>query len=590
MRASDRKDGFSVHAISGTRAVLLAMNARPEAIRDLVGFGIGTRKTAGGAISWLNGFKCFEAVHPDPPRGQKFKTVEQPIQDFKWGHYSAVPGRAYTYVIRPLFRPANGDLATLRQGTDLEVTIRTEKEDAGDHSILFNRGVIVSQAYADRFGNDTGKSEAELDAELDDKDADRTRWLSRGLLEGALDFIAQARSGRFTLQCAFYEFTYPPIIQALAEAASAGATVEVAFEAGHFNMKTNSPEQSSQGKANRAAIAAFEGRPRLHFRERTKFISIPHNKFMVLLDNGHPVSVWTGSTNMTASGFCGQSNVGHIVRDEAVAQAYSDYFQLIARDEERKALKKYTGQASPNPGAQLPPNSITPLFSPRSGSSMLDWYGSQMDAARQTILLTSAFGVTTKLAAHFDNDRDYLRYILMEQTSRGKGAQDMLERDRDTRIVLGQGLGTLKRPNGPINVKWEDIPGWKLEKWMLRERSFRNRGHIFFLHTKYMVIDPLTDDPLVFSGSANFSPASLSSNDENMLLIRGNKSVADVYLTEFFRLDNHFYFRQVANQKARDGKSDPKVRYLDPTDKWVAGHFRADNFRCKRRELFGVPA
>lgn len=198
-------------------------------------------------------------------------------------------------------------------------------------------------------------------------------------------------------------------------------------------------------------------------------------------------------------------------------------------------------------------------------------------------MLTSAFGVTTRLAKYFDNDKDYLRYILMEQRSRGAGAQDMIERDRDTRVVFGQGLGY----TGSLG-HWRKVPGFKLENWMWREHHYRSSGHVFFVHTKYMGIDVLSDDPKIFTGSANFSPASLSSNDENMLLIRGNTQVADVYTTEFFRLLNHFYFRQVANRKARNGESDPDIRFLKEDDSWVAGHFRPQNYRAKRRELFGV--
>lgn len=584
MRATDKKDGFSVQAISGTRAVHLGMNAHQDATRDLVGFGIGRRSGPGGEIRWLNGFKTFREVVPDPQRGNHFPTVEQPIQDFKWGHYSARPDEANHYVVRPLFKPQSGDLSNLRSGTDLEVSVRTEKEDSGEHSVLFNRGAIVSQAYSAKFDNDAGLDEYELAAELDDPEAERTQWLSRGLLEAALAFIGQAKSSRFSLHCAFYELTYPPILKALADAASAGATVEVAFEADHFKTRAQKRVESGQGKRNRDAIAEYKGKPRLHFRERIHHISIPHNKFIVLVENGHPIAVWTGSTNITSSGFLGQSNVGHIVREETVAAAYLAYFGQIAADAKRAELKAWTAQHSPNPVA-LAAGATSTLFSPRYNESMLDWYGDRMDEASQTILLTSAFGVTPKLAEHFNNDRDYLRYILMEQESRGAGAQKMLERDKDTRIVLGQGLGTTGRLG-----HWKDIPGWKLEKWMWREHHYRSSGHVFFCHTKYMVIDPLTDDPLVFSGSANFSGASLKNNDENMLLIRGNQSVADIYTTEFFRLLNHFYYRQVANRKAEDGQSDPAIRFLEPDDSWVAGHFSQQNYRSKRRELFGIPA
>jgi hypothetical protein len=73
-----------------------------------------------------------------------------------------------------------------------------------------------------------------------------------------------------------------------------------------------------------------------------------------------------------------------------------------------------------------------------------------------------------------------------------------------------------------------------------------------------------------------------------MLLIRGDERVADVYLTEFMRLLNHFYFRQVANQQARDGTSDPTVAHLEEDDSWVPGHFQAQYYRSKRREMFGI--
>jgi hypothetical protein len=75
-----------------------------------------------------------------------------------------------------------------------------------------------------------------------------------------------------------------------------------------------------------------------------------------------------------------------------------------------------------------------------------------------------------------------------------------------------------------------------------------------------------------------------------MLLIRGDQRVAEIYLTEFFRLLNHFYFRQVANERSKSGEADPDVRFIESTDAWVRGHFQPDFYRSKRRVLFGVPA
>ncbi len=581
MRAEARKSGFSVHAISGTRAVLLAMNCRETALERFAGFAIGTRQSVQpGEIRWLRGFKFFEDVVPDPHPGERRSTFKHPVQTFLWGHYTADPDREFHYTIRPMFFPPNGNPANLVPGNDLNVSIRTEAEDSGKHSILFNRGAIVSQAFADRFG-DLELDQAARTAQLSDPDNEQTKWLSRGLLEGALAFIGQAKDHRFSLRCNFYELTYTPILDALAKAAQNGADVQICYEAGHRAARNDQLAASDQGKRNKAVIAPFVGRERLRFHDRTRHIAIPHNKFIILMDRDRPIEVWTGSTNITASGFLGQSNVGHIIRDEQIARKYLEFWQMIADDTLRAPLKTFNMQHTPRPVGQLPQNSVSAFFSPRKGDNMLAWYGSKVDEAEQTVLLTSAFGVTRQLAEHFNNDRDYLRFILMEKPPRSAETAALLTRDRDTRIVMGEALGTKGHRRS--------IEGWALDEWFRREEHFRTRGHIFYVHTKYMCIDPLTDDPKVFSGSANFSPGSLSSNDENMLLIRGDTHVADVYLTEFFRLFNHFFFRNVANRNAtrrRGGAS--RAIHLGASDGWTSGYFRAENYRAKRRELFGI--
>lgn len=582
MRVETTRDGFSVRAIAGPRVVLLAMNALQDRTRGLLGFAVGRRLAPGGRINWLRGFKSFRELAPDPVPGQRFSTSAHPIQSFLWGFYAAEPDTAHHFVVRPLFRPAHGDLARLRPGPDLDVTITTESETEGKHSVLFNRGAIVSQGFAEQFG-DERMTEEELAAVLDDPDAERTRWLSRGLLEAALAFIDSARDQRDALQCAFYEVTYRPILERLAAAAARGVRVEIVHEAGHYRPTLDATIETTNGQRNAAAIEPYRNRTNLHFLPRTRFASITHNKFILLSRKGRPEEVWTGSANITPSGFLGQSNSGHIIRDGRLAADFHAYFVMLAKNPDRAAFRAWNERHSPNPQGRLPEGS-TALFSPRVGQSMMHWYGGQMNEARESVILTSAFGVTPILANYFDNERDHLRFVLMERRSQGIGAQEKVERDPNTHVVFGQGVGT----RGAMG-NWRAIPGWRLEGWMRREVHFRTTGHVFFVHTKYMGIDVLSDEPRIFTGSANFSPNAVNNNDENMLLIRGDRSVADAYLTDFFRLLNHFYFRQVANRQAQDGKPNLDIRFLDPTDAWVAGHFRQQNYRSKRRELFGVP-
>ena len=65
-----------------------------------------------------------------------------------------------------------------------------------------------------------------------------------------------------------------------------------------------------------------------------------------------------------------------------------------------------------------------------------------------------------------------------------------------------------------------------------------------------MLIDPLGLSPLVVTGSANFSCASVKNNDENMLFIAGDSRVADIYFTEFWRLFRHWRFRHAVAERS----------------------------------------
>ena len=98
-----------------------------------------------------------------------------------------------------------------------------------------------------------------------------------------------------------------------------------------------------------------------------------------------------------------------------------------------------------------------------------------------------------------------------------------------------------------------------------------------------MLVDPLSADPVVVTGSANFSKASTNSNDENMMIIRGNQRVADIYYTEFNRLFNHYYFRSVYNNVKKNKRSSTVSIFLDESGKWLEKYKRG-TFRYKKIE------
>ena len=77
-----------------------------------------------------------------------------------------------------------------------------------------------------------------------------------------------------------------------------------------------------------------------------------------------------------------------------------------------------------------------------------------------------------------------------------------------------------------------------------------------------MLVDPLGDDPIVVTGTANFSRPSQYANDENMLVIRGNKRVADIYFGEFMRIFDHLYSRYIVGKMKKAGTGDPDAGFL----------------------------
>ena len=102
-----------------------------------------------------------------------------------------------------------------------------------------------------------------------------------------------------------------------------------------------------------------------------------------------------------------------------------------------------------------------------------------------------------------------------------------------------------------------------------------------------MLVDPLGKNPVVITGSANFSEASTNTNNENMIVIRRNQRVADIYLGEFMRLHTHYAFREAVAIAKEKGETDFQPNFLKSTDAWQDdGYFKDGNQRFLRRQYF----
>jgi phosphatidylserine/phosphatidylglycerophosphate/cardiolipin synthase-like enzyme len=539
MRKKAKSGPLSVHAIAGTHVVLLGIDMEEEASRGVLGFAIERTDHKEDERYWLKGLRTFEETDPGVP-GLLVSTLEHPFQSFLWGDYTAKTRHSYTYRVVAM----RGKPKKLEQSEEVEVRIETEDDAAEKHAVFFNRGVAGSQAYARKFDNKPPDEVADREA---------WEWLSRGLEKALLDFICQADGERYALRGALYEFYYPPVLEAFRDAHRSGADVEIIFDA--------KPTEDSPNEKNRAAIV----------KARIKGLTVPreanpsfiaHNKFVVLLEDGEPRQVWTGSTNITAGGIFGHSNVAHVVRDAAVAAKYLSYWEELSRNPEAKALRPLVEEVTPVPEGTPEADKTTVLFSPRSSLRALEWYAERMDAAETALFLTAAFGINELIERVLEEDRDYLRYVLLERKDED---MEVLSRDPDNRFAVGATYGDTPLGN------------------LLAERLTGLNRHVMYVHTKYALINPLSDDPLVITGSANFSDASTKNNDENMLVIRGDTGVADVYLGEFMRLFNHFFARNLVSRQ-RD-PSISRLTHLRPDDSWRVAHYR-DGPQQKERLYF----
>jgi phosphatidylserine/phosphatidylglycerophosphate/cardiolipin synthase-like enzyme len=556
MRKRARKGDLSVHAVAGTYVTLLGLNiAEGSPLLDgLLGFGIWRRNHTENKEGWLPGMKRFPSDEEAPHPSNLTSTRTNPMQGFMWSDYAAKAGHDYTYRVVPL----HGDPGALTEGDGVEIRFKTEPERGKPHSVYFNRGAAASQAYARRFNNQPPNRATNPDA---------YPWLSRGLEEAMLRYIGRAKKEGLKIRAAVYEFHYDRVLAALAKAARDGVDVRVVFDGKEGEKKPGARNLTAIEAAGLSELATCTPRT-----SNPSYIS--HNKFIVLVDGRKAVSVWTGSTNITEGGIFGHSNLGHVVDDAAVAGKYLQYWNQLAKDPGAKELREWTDEHTPVPEGR-PPKGTTPLFSPRGSIDALQYYADLMNGATSSVFFTAAFGVNRRLRRVLATDKPYLRYLLLETEDKPDADQPDIaayQRDRQNLVAVGSLLD-------------EDV----LETWVRthfgEEELTGTNKHVKYIHTKYMLIDALGDDPIVVTGSANFSDASTKNNDENMLIIRGDTRVADIYLGEFMRLYTHYRFRAFAQQAAAEGRPPAKL-FLAEDNSWTEPYYDESRAKYQERLLF----
>jgi len=563
MRVKKESDGLSVHAVAGTHVVILAMDLKKEDCDGLLGFAIHRTDHEAEEAYWLQGMRTFAETDPGIAQRVKFSSREHPFQDFTWSDYTAKEGQKYTYRVVAM----KGTPTDLKPFAEVKVSVTTESQLNSDHGIFFNRGAAASQEYSRRFGN------REPGTMGDDKDP-AWAWLSRGAHEAMLAFIARAESSDWGIRVCAYEFRLQSVANALHDAKKRGADVMVLYDG-----SKPFPTDENREVVNAAGIvgACYERVP--------SPMAIPHNKFIVLTNNGKPVAVLTGSTNFSTGGVYGQSNVVHIVEDEKVAQQFLDYWDMLVFNPPKSELApKLTAAHSLSQG--LPPKGTTTVLSPRETLDALEYYFKLAGEAKDALFMTFPFGMHNGFKEVYKNGTSKLRYAMMDKLlgpgiprPRGKNESEAAAEKRqaqEKKDAIDE-MTSIRQMTGNRIAVGSLLPQNSFDRWAQENLTGLNQ-HVQFIHTKYMLIDPLGNDPVVVTGSANFSAASTTNNDENMLLIRGDKRVADIYLGEYMRLWDHYAFRDWATRRAKE-KKDVKDKTPIEEERW---HLATDDSWWKR--------
>jgi phosphatidylserine/phosphatidylglycerophosphate/cardiolipin synthase-like enzyme len=552
-----------VRKFTSPTLVLLAYDwPEGDGRNNFLGFAIErTPGFDGAAKSWLPNRISFDGPKPDQ---SDFPSNEAPIQKFYWWDAridTKDRGTSFSYRVIPVTgAPGHLQLNDADAGKiDVEVP-HTEEEGITTH---FNRAVVSSQAFSKQF--------PELSTASEQKAA--RAWLANGMEQAIPQFLDRA-AGK-DIEGAIYHLTDETwIIPAFSHY---GGAISLAYN------------ETSKDTTSDAAIEELEsgGRPKAAFAARTH-ANIMHNKFLVRVGAAdHPEAVLTGSANFTSEGLSAQANVLHAFESSPLAKMYLARKRLLDSDPKLSITRK--DQQGWSDKIVVGDATIRVFFppEPKSTRDSLDAIVDAVKAAKHSILLC-AYDPTDKelLDAVFDTaDKGRMMLALVNRVptqepggdpNRGDVAAKIEIFDRSTQSGEIVGFGAFGSSDTPTDFVPERVL-WPHESPKIMVR----------VHHKFVVIDGEGDNPVVFTGSANFSANSLHNNDENLLEITKCPRLAQIYFAEFLRLYEHYRARASFNKR---NEGHPETFKLTPDSTWSKRYFKTGSPDAKARTaMAGTP-
>jgi phosphatidylserine/phosphatidylglycerophosphate/cardiolipin synthase-like enzyme len=475
--------------------------------------------------------------------------------------------------------------------------------------------------------------------------------------------LERAAREKGEVYAALYELHDPALIDLLLSGMKQGLLHLILSTAGNFDPNAKgTPKNERQPvvwdtenddprrKLQARATGALKGR--MVDRMFNSSARIGHNKFAVYVKDDKALAVMTGSTNWTETGLCTQSNNTIIIDEPGIANDYWDYWKRL-RDDEQPKRKPLTvtnakGQkvrgAEPNNAKQGPtirqenqkppeehtlggagtaalwcaPNTklTTVPSNPARPSDLSDVY-KLIDAAKQAVMFltflpgqsgrNNVIGEAALMAAQKKNL--FVMGAISDPTAMPNYvAPKKGEADTNT-YVDAKGK---KRKLPPPAIWWP--AGQQSRIVMIRAAAVRiplgnlrpellTAGHAI-IHDKIIVIDPLDEERCtVITGSHNLGYKASYCNDDNLLIVRGNRALAISYAVHVLDIYDHYVFRARLEQSLRDQLKAGKIKSFDEAasdtpahgllrlnSSWQDSHFGARQISSLDYFLKQIPA
>lgn len=540
-----------------------------------------------------------QAVFKGQTKSKGQTTKEFPIQKFYWKDVYARPiaeetgNRKFRYKIVPL----KGKPGKLVEMTELPFIVSNEVEISssvdGNINAYFNRGLISTQKVS-RYFNGKQSKKSLLDSVAKIEDPLRAS-LSGDMVEALTGFLAKAKTAG-KVYAALYELGDEELIQQL-EGLGNRLNIILSDAKGKEDDDTQPKYEAKDGKMKyhqKTIDNNQDGRDRLEKTTENKWDRIMpdnhigHNKFLVYTDkNNNPKSVLLGSTNWTSTGLCTQTNNTLVIDDVNLAKRYLDYWKKLKEDNENadgdpKSLQGEDLRNWDANGLELKkienidslqswfsPNTPKPRSSKKTNEKRpldMEDVVSHINGAEHAILFLAFYPGSPSIANWSALALKKKKDLFVRGCVTNKSASEGFYYDL-------KGITPPKKLKGEKNPIKQDYRVFGAEAFDSKmpkswQKEILNAGFAI-IHDKVMVIDPFSENCVVITGSHNLGHKASFDNDENLVIVKGNKKLALAYATHILDVYDHFSFRYWFK---KFGKTDD-YNLESESEKWLGKYF-----------------